>query len=50
MDVPFLLSKAQMRGIEPFFPLSHGIPRVDDRRIVSGIVLTGPHRVLRVDC
>ena len=26
MDVPFLLSKAQMRRIEPFFPLSHGVP------------------------
>ena len=38
MDVPFLLSEAQMRRIEPFFPLSHGIPRVDDRRIISGIV------------
>ena len=37
MDVPLLLSKAQMRRIEPFFPLSHGIPRFDDRRIVSGI-------------
>ena len=27
-----------MRRIEPYFPLSHGIPRVDDRRIISGIV------------
>ena len=27
-----------MRRIEPYFPLSHGIPRVDDRRIVSGII------------
>jgi transposase len=27
-----------MRRIEPFFPLSHGVPRVDDRRIVSGII------------
>lgn len=26
-----------MRRIEPYFPLPHGIPRVDDRRIVSGI-------------
>ena len=34
----FLLSKAQMRRIEGFFPLSHGIARVDDRRIVSAIV------------
>ncbi len=32
------LSKAQMRRIEPFFPLSYGLPRVDDRRIVSGII------------
>ena len=34
----FWLSKAQMRLIEPYFPLSHGIPRVDDRRVVSGII------------
>ena len=26
------LSEAQMRRIEPYFPLSHGVPRVDDRR------------------
>ena len=34
----FLLSQAQMRRIERYFPLSHGISRVDDRRIVSAIV------------
>jgi putative transposase len=34
----WLLSEAQMRRIDPCFPLSHGIPRVDDRRIVSGII------------
>lgn len=34
----WLLSEAQMRRIEAYFPLSHGIPRVDDRRIVSGII------------
>ena len=34
----FLLSEAQMRRIEPYFPLSHGIARVDDRLIVSGII------------
>ena len=38
MDDLFLLSEAQMRRIKPFFPLSHGVPRVDDRRVVSGIV------------
>ena len=38
MDDLFLLSEAQMRRIEPYFPLSHGIPRVDYRRVISGIV------------
>jgi transposase len=33
-----LLSDAQMRRIEPYFPLPRGIPRVDDRRIISGII------------
>jgi transposase len=27
-----------MRRIEPFFPLSLGIPIVDDRRVISGII------------
>jgi putative transposase len=34
----FLLSETQLRRIEPYFPLSHGIPRVDDRRVLSGII------------
>ena len=34
----FLLSEAQMRRIEGYFPLSRGIARVDDRRIVSAVV------------
>jgi transposase len=32
------LTEAQMPKIEPYFPLSHGVPRVDDRRIISGII------------
>ena len=32
------LSETQMRRIEPHFPLSHGVPRVDDRRVISGII------------
>lgn len=32
-----LLSDGQMRRIEPYLPLSHGAPRVDDRLILSGI-------------
>jgi len=34
------LSQAQMRRIEPYFPLSHGVARVDDRRIISGSSLS----------
>ena len=55
-----LLSREQMRRIEPYFPLSHGIPRVDDRRVISGIIYVirngmrwrdapsgfGPHKTL----
>jgi transposase len=34
----FWLSDKQLRRIEPYFPLSHGMPRVDDRRVISGII------------
>jgi putative transposase len=34
----FWLSQAHMRRIEPHFPLSHGVARVDDRRVISGII------------
>lgn len=34
----FWLTKAQIRRITPYFPLSHGVPRVDDQRVVSGII------------
>ena len=58
----FLLSERQMARIEGYFPLSHGVPRVDDRRVVSGIVYVirnglqwkdapkdyGPHKTLGV--
>jgi transposase len=39
----FLLSERQMARISPYFPLSHGVPRVDDRRVVSGIVYVIRH-------
>ncbi len=56
----FWLSGAQLERIEPHFPLSHGVPRVDDHRVVSGIVFViknglrwrdapkeyGPHKTL----
>lgn len=34
----FWLTDKQMRRIKPYFPLSHGIPRVDDKRVLSGII------------
>lgn len=34
----FLLSKRQFNRIKPCFPLSHGVPRVDDLRVISGII------------
>ena len=34
----FWLTKVQIRRITPYFPLSHGVPRVDDQRVVSGII------------
>ena len=27
-----------MRRIEPYFPLSHEVPRVGDQRVISGII------------
>mgnify|MGYP005990375667 CR=1 FL=1 len=39
----FLLSLAQMAKNEPFFPTSHGIARVDDRRVISGIICVLKH-------
>ena len=60
MSDVFLLSGSQMERITPYFPLAHGVPRVDDRRILSGIVYVirngiqwkdapkgyGPHKTL----
>ena len=34
----FWLTDAQMARLESFFPKSHGKPRVDDRRVLSGII------------
>jgi len=34
----FWLNEAQVQRISPFSPLFHGVPRVDDQRVVSGIL------------
>ncbi len=38
MSGRFWLSDAQMERLRPFFPKSRGKPRVDDRRVLSGII------------
>ena len=35
----FLLTDAKVARLEPFFPKSHGKARVDDRRVLSGIIV-----------
>ena len=34
----YWLTDEQMDRLRPFFPKSHGRPRVDDRRVLSGII------------
>jgi len=60
MSTLFWLTEAQMERLRPFFPKSHGKPRVDDRRVLSGIIFInrnglrwcdapkeyGPHKTL----
>jgi hypothetical protein len=41
----YWLTDDQMARLQPYFPKSHGKPRVDDRRVLSGIVF-----VNRTDC
>jgi transposase len=38
MSDVFLLTKQQLNRIKPYFPVSHGVPRVDDVRVISGII------------
>jgi len=56
----FWLSDEQMAQLEPFFPKSHGKPRVSEKRVLSGIIFInrnglrwrdapseyGPHKTL----
>jgi transposase len=34
-----------MARLRPYFPKSHGKPRVDDRRVLSGIVFVSHNRL-----
>jgi transposase len=38
MSDQFWLTETQLKRIEPYFPKSRGVPRMDDRRVVSGII------------
>lgn len=60
MSDQFWLSESQVARIAVYFPRSHGVARVDDRRVLSGIVhvircglrwrdapaVYGPHKTL----
>ncbi|YCI06466.1 transposase (plasmid) [Ensifer sp. D2-11] len=43
MNDLFLLSDRLMARSEPYFPLARGVPRVDDQRVISGIVYVIKH-------
>ena len=43
MSQLFYLSAEQLERIKPFFPRSHGIPRVDDRKVISDIIYAIKH-------
>ena len=34
----FWLTEGQTERLRPFFPKSYGRPRVDDRRVLSGVI------------
>ena len=38
MSDSVMLSKRRFNRIKPYFPLSHGVSRVDDLRVISGII------------
>jgi len=38
MNELFWLSQSQLNIIKPYFPPSRGVPRVDDLRVISGII------------
>ncbi len=38
MSDHYWLTDSQLERIRPYFPRSHGRPRVDDRRVISGII------------
>jgi transposase len=39
----FWLTEAQLDLLRPFFPKSHGRPRVDGRRVLSGMIFINRH-------
>jgi putative transposase len=39
----FLLTQTQFSRIRPYFPLAHGVQRVDDLRVISGIIYVIKH-------
>ncbi len=38
MSDHYWLTEVQIERLKPCFPRSHGVPKVDDRRVLSGII------------
>ena len=38
MSDHYWLTEAQIECLKPCFPRAHGVPRVDDRWVISGII------------
>jgi len=36
--MPYQLAASQFERLKPYFPRSHGVARVDDLRVISGII------------
>ena len=49
MSNRFWLTEAQMARLEPFFPKSHGRPRVGDPRVLSGMIFFNRNGLRRCD-
>lgn len=43
----FWLTEAQMTRLRSFFPNSHGRPRIDDMRVLSGIIFINRERLVQ---
>ena len=46
ISILYWLSESQMERLRPYFPKSHGVPFVDNRRVLTGVIFIN-HNGLR---